>query len=73
MTHQDFTQGDVSSFKLITYNTASLVHGLQDAGREKVTVVKIVDDIIIKGTLSALVAVEESRNNLQKPANPIKQ
>ena len=33
------------------------------------TVVAIVDDITIMGTLSALVTVEESRNNLQKPAN----
>ena len=33
------------------------------------TVVAIVDDITIMETLSALVAVEESRNNLQKPAN----
>ena len=33
------------------------------------TVVAIVDDITIMGTLSALVTVEESRNDLQKPAN----
>ena len=33
------------------------------------TVVAIVDDITIMGTLSALVTVEESRNKLQKPAN----
>ena len=64
-----FTQGDVNSSKLFTCNTASLVQGLQDAGGENVTVVAIVDDITIMGTLSALVAVEESRNNLQKPAN----
>ena len=64
-----FTQGDVNSSKLFTCNTASLVQGLQDAGGENVTVVAIVDDITIMGTLSALVTVEESRNNLQKPAN----
>ncbi len=64
-----FTQGNINSSKLFTCNTASLVQGLQDAGGENVTVVAIVDDITIMGTLSALVAVEELRNNLQKPAN----
>ena len=64
-----FTQGDVNSSKLFTCNTASLVKGLQEAGGDDATVVAIVDDITIMGTLSALTAVEASRNALQKPAN----
>ena len=64
-----FTQGDVNSSKLFTCNTASLVRGLQDAGGEDATVVAIVDDITIMGSLDALVSVEQSRNGLQKPAN----
>ena len=64
-----FTQGDVNSSKLFTCNTASLVKGLQEAGGDDATVVAIVDDIIIMGTLSALTAVEESRDDLQKSAN----
>ena len=64
-----FTQGDVNSSKLFTCNTASLVKGLQDAGGQDATVVAIVDDITIMGSLDALVSVEKSRSNLQKPAN----
>ena len=64
-----FTQGDVNSSKLFTCNTASLVQGLQDAGGENATVVAIVDDITIMGTLSALTDVEKSRDTLQLPAN----
>ena len=64
-----FTQGDVNSSKLFTCNTASLVKGLQDAGGQDATVVAIVDDITIMGSLNALVSVEESRNGLQKAAN----
>ncbi len=59
-----FTQGDVNSSKLFKCNTASLVQGLQ-AGGKNVIAVAIVDDITIMGTLSALVAVEESKNNFQ--------
>ena len=50
-----FTQGDVNSSKLFTCNTASLVAGLQLAGSDNATVVAIVDDITIMGTLAALV------------------
>ena len=64
-----FTQGDVNSSKLFTCNTASLVQGLQDAANEEATVVAIVDDITIMGALPALVSVEKSRDQLQKPAN----
>ncbi len=54
-----FTQGDVNtvnSSKLFTCNTASLVH--QDAAKTDATVVAIVDDITIMGTLAAVVLVE---------------
>ena len=64
-----FTQGDVNSSKLFTCNTASLVQGLQDAANTDATVVAIVDDITIMGTLAAVVLVEQSRDLLQKPAN----
>jgi len=64
-----FTQGDVNSSKLFTCNTASLVAGLQLAGGADATVVAIVDDITIMGTLAALVTVDEARENLQKPSN----
>ena len=64
-----FTQGDVNSSKLFTCNTASLVQGLQDAAGDDATVVAIVDDITIMGTLEALSLVEQSRALLQKPAN----
>ena len=64
-----FTQGDVNSSKLFTCNTASLVAGLQLAGGDHATVVAIVDDITIMGTLAALVKVDEARENLQKPSN----
>jgi hypothetical protein len=64
-----FTQGDVNSSKLFTCNTASLVQGLQDAAKTDATVVAIVDDITIMGTLAAVVLVEKSRDLLQKPAN----
>ena len=64
-----FTQGDVNSSKLFTCNTASLVQGLQDAANTDATVVAIVDDITIMGTLAAVVSVEQSRDLLQKPAN----
>lgn len=64
-----FTQGDVNSSKLFTCNTASLVKGLQEAGGNEATVVAIVDDITIMGTLSALILVKKSRDDLQKPAN----
>ena len=64
-----FTQGDVNSSKLFTCNTASLVAGLQLAGSDNATVVAIVDDITIMGTLAALVKVDESRENLQRPSN----
>ena len=72
-----FTQGDINSSKLFTCNTASLVQGLQDAGGEDATVVAIVDDITVMGSLAALISVEKSRDSLQKPANylvnPLKQ
>ena len=45
------------------------MQGLQDAGGENATVVAIVDDITIMGTLSALTDVEKSRDTLQLPAN----
>ncbi|MCG3769321.1 MAG: hypothetical protein JW384_00443 [Nitrosomonadaceae bacterium] len=64
-----FTQGDVNSSKLFTCNTASLVAGLQLAGGADATVVAIVDDITIMGTLEALVTVDEAREELQKPSN----
>jgi hypothetical protein len=64
-----FTQGDVNSSKLFTCNTASLVAGLQLAGGDQATVVAIVDDITIMGTLAALVTVDEAREDLQKPSN----
>ena len=64
-----FTQGGVNSSKLFTCNTASLVAGLQLAGGVDATVVAIVDDITIMGTLAALVTVDEAREDLQKPSN----
>ena len=64
-----FTQGDVNSSKLFTCNTASLVQRLQDSAGDDATVVAIVDDITITGTLEALSLVEQSRALLQKPAN----
>ena len=64
-----FTQGGVNSSKLFTCNTASLVAGLQLAGGADATVVAIVDDITIMGTLEALVTVDEAREDLQKPSN----
>ena len=64
-----FTQGDVNSSKLFTCNTASLVAGLQLAGGDQATVVAIVDDITIMGTLAALVTVDAARENQQKPSN----
>ena len=64
-----FTQGDVNSSKLFTCNTASLVAGLQEAAGENATVVAIVDDITVMGTLEALVEVERAREGLQRPAN----
>ena len=48
---------------------ASLVRGLQDAAGDDATVVAIVDDITIMGTLDALSLVEQLRALLQKPAN----
>ena len=64
-----FTQGDVNSSKLFTCNTASLVAGLQAAGSTDATVVAIVDDITIMGTLDAVKAIDSARVLLQKPAN----
>jgi hypothetical protein len=64
-----FTQGDVNSSKLFTCNTASLVKGLQTVADTEATVVAIVDDITIMGTLAAVVLVEQSRDLLQKTAN----
>ena len=64
-----FTQGAVNSSKLFTCNTASLVAGLQLTGGDHATVVAIVDDIAIMGTLAALVTVDEAREDLQKPSN----
>ena len=58
-----------NSSKLFTCNTASLVQGLQDAANTDATVVAIVDDITIMGTLTAVVSVEKSRDLFQKPAN----
>ena len=55
--------------RFFTCNTASLVAGLQSAGGEQATVVAIVDDITIMGTLAALVKVDEAKENLQKPSN----
>ena len=43
--------------------------GLQLAGGDQATVVAIVDDITIMGTLAALVTVDEAREDLQKPSN----
>ena len=60
-----FTQGDVNSSKLFTCNTASLVAGLQEAARGNATVVAIVDDITVMGTLEALVEVERAREGLK--------
>ena len=62
-----FTQGDVNSSKLFTCNTASLVAGLQ--APVDATVVAILDDITIMGTLNAVVDIECARDRLQKPAN----
>ena len=64
-----FTQGDVNSSKLFTSNTVSLVAGLQAEGPIDATVVAIVDDITIMGTLDAVKAIDNSRAGLQKPAN----
>jgi hypothetical protein len=64
-----FTQGDVNSSKLFTCNTASLVAGLQAAGSTDATVVAIVDDITIMGTLEAVKAIDSARMHLQEPAN----
>ena len=64
-----FTQGDVNSSKLFTCNTASLVAGLQAEGLTDATVVAIVDDITIMGTLDAVKAIDSARARLQKPAN----
>jgi len=64
-----FTQGDVNSSKLFTCNTASLVAGLQAASPINATVVAIVDDITIMGTLDAVKAIDSARAHLQKPAN----
>ena len=55
--------------KSLPCNTASLVAGLQSAGGDQATVVAIVDDITIMGTLAALVVkVDEAREDLQKPS-----
>ena len=64
-----FTQGDVNATKFYACNTASLVHGLQASAGEDATVVAVVDDITIMGTLEALASAEEARNDLQKPSN----
>jgi hypothetical protein len=64
-----FTQGDVNSSKLFTCNTASLVAGLQAESMHDATVVAIVDDITIMGTLDAVKAIDSARARLQKPAN----
>ncbi len=61
-----FAQGDVNSLKLFTCNTTSLVQGLKDAVKKDATVVAIVDDITIMGTLAAAVSVEQSRDLLRK-------
>ena len=68
-----FTQGDVNSSKLFTCNTASLVAGLQLAGGDQATVVAIVDDITIMGTLAALVTVDEARDASNYLVNKKKQ
>ena len=60
---------DVNSSKLFTCNTASLVAGLQAAGSTDATVVAIVDDITIMGTLEAMKAIDSVRVRLQEPAN----
>ena len=62
-----FTQVDVNSSKLFTCNTASLVAGLQ--APVDATVVAILDDITIMGTLNAVVDIECARDRLRKPAN----
>ena len=64
-----FTQGDANSSKLFTCNTASLVAGLQAENPIDATVVAIVDDITIMGTLDAVKAIDNSRAGLKKPAN----
>ena len=64
-----FTQGDINSSKLFTCNTASLVAGLQAEGPIDATVVAIVDDITIMGTLDAVKIIDSARERLQKPAN----
>ena len=54
----EFTQDAVNSSKLFTCNTASLVAGLQAASPVDATVVAIVDDITIMGTLNTVVDIE---------------
>ena len=43
--------------------------GLQAAGSTDATVVAIVDDITIMGTLEAVKAIDSARMHLQEPAN----
>ena len=45
-----------------------LEKGLKDVGGQDASVVATVDDITIISSLNALVNIEKSRSNLQKPA-----
>ncbi len=60
-----FTQGDVNSSKLFTCSTASLVAGLQAKSPIRATVVAVVDDITILGSLDSVKAIESARECLQ--------
>ena len=71
-----FTQGDINASKFFTVNTASLVAGLQEAAlsatenEENASVVAIIDDITVMGSLSALRRAEAvRREDLQKISN----
>ena len=65
-----FTQDDVNSSKLFTCNTASLVAGLQAASPVDATVVAIVDDITIMGTLNAVVDIECAQDRIVCKSQP---
>ena len=70
-----FTQGDINASKLFTVNTASLVAGLQEAAlsatdnEKNASVVAIIDDITVMGSLSAVRSAEAVREDLQKISN----
>ena len=70
-----FTQGDINASKFFTVNTASLVAGLQEAAlsatenEENASVVAIIDDITVMGSLNAVRSAEAVREELQKISN----